>query len=83
MARTSPPPLIAWILVGLLALAAIGSIVWGAFIVYASRQAAAIRPSGLAGNVKRDNLDAALLLRDLAGMPDEQVLSYALTTGKT
>ncbi len=83
MARTSPPRLIAWILVGLLALAAIGSIVWGAFIVYASRQAAAIRPSGLAGNVKRDNLDAALLLRDLAGMPDEQVLSYALTTGKT
>jgi tetratricopeptide (TPR) repeat protein len=83
MARNSPPPLIVWILAGLLALAAIGSIAWGAFMVYASRQAAVVKPSGLAGNMKTGNLDAALLLRELAGMPDEQVLSYALTTGKT
>jgi tetratricopeptide (TPR) repeat protein len=83
MARTSPPPLIAWFLVGLLGLAAIGSAVGGALIVNAGRQAVAIKPSGLAGNLKRENLDAALLLRDLAGMPDEQVLDYALSTGKT
>jgi hypothetical protein len=83
MARTSPPPLIAWVLVGLLGLAAIGAVVVGALIVYAGRQVVAIRPSGLAGSLKRENLDAALLLRDLAGMPDVQVLDYALTTGKT
>ena len=83
MARNSPPPLIVWVLVGLLALAAMGSIAWGAFIVYTNRQAAVIKPAGMAGYLKRDNLEAAILLRKLAGMPDEQVLSYALTTGKT
>ncbi len=83
MARTSPPPLIVWIVVGLLGLAALGSIVLGAFVVYSSRQAATARPSGLAGSLKPDSLDSALLLRNLAGMPDEQVLNYALSTGKT
>ena len=83
MARTSPPPLIAWVLAGLLALAALGSIAWGAFIVYAGRQAVAFKPSGLAASLKTGSLDSALLLRNLAGMPDEQVLDYALTTGKT
>jgi tetratricopeptide (TPR) repeat protein len=83
MARHSSPPLIVWVLVGLLALTAMGSIAWGAFIVYTNRQAAIIKPSGMAGYLKRDNLEAAILLRELAGMPDEQVLTYALTTGKT
>jgi hypothetical protein len=86
MARISPTPLIAWVLAGLLVLAAtgaVGAILWGAITIYAGRQAIAVRPSGLAGNLKPENLDAAILLRDLAGMPDEQVLDYALATGRT
>jgi hypothetical protein len=83
MARTSPPPLILGILAVLLTVATLGAIVLGVLVLYSSRQGAAIGPSGLAGALRRDKLDTALLLRDLAGMPDNEVLDYALTTGRT
>jgi hypothetical protein len=83
MARTSVRRLLGWFLAVLLALAAVAAILGGAIIVFASRQITApARPSGLAGYVRPADVDARLVLRDLAGMPAKQVLEYAVSAGK-
>lgn len=83
MARTHPPKLATCLVAGISVFAIASSILWGAVAVFANRQMGAPpRPAGLAGYVKTDALDASLLLRSLAGMPDRQVLGYVLQAGR-
>lgn len=84
MTRRLPPRLLAVLGAVFLVVAALGSVLFGAIVVFANLQASALpRPAGLAGYLHTDALDSSLLLRSLASMPDRQVLGYVLAAGRS